>query len=266
MRPFRSWSPDASFLASLLPQEYLELARSRDEGPPAARIAFAFRFYLRPPADPGNEDKASSDSSFKLVEVTLPPPRPFGGADPNHLSSSVRAGLAKLFNACGLADAFPHVDHNPWDWNGSDTSSSLGSPSLAAFLPWAAEQLRLNEASKSDPALRLANLQGALRLSRQLLVGFSSDCILPMERRAALISRLIALLDMRPGLDLRGCRVMIGEAVTGIDRLGNLCLHQEEMPEEWLGLLEQVSGWGCWSRSVHVGSMGFVCMPLHAGF
>ena len=59
MRPFRSWSPDASFLASLLPQEYLELARSRDEGPPAARIAFAFRFYLRPPADPGNEDKAS---------------------------------------------------------------------------------------------------------------------------------------------------------------------------------------------------------------
>ncbi len=55
-----------------------------------------------------------------------------------------------------------------------------------------------------------------------------------------LLERLAAILDSLPGADLRGCKVLLGDVPTGIDRLGHLCLNQDEGPADWQELLTQV--------------------------
>ena len=37
-----------------------------------------------------------------------------------------------------------------------------------------------------------------------------------------------------------GCRVLIGGVPSGIDRLGYLCLNEDDDDQDWMGLLEQV--------------------------
>lgn len=124
--------------------------------------------------------------------------------------------------------------------DGTDPFADASPLSLSAFLPEATEALRQSLATGADPSVRLANLRGAFRLGRQLLVSFPSDSPLGPARRVALLQALASVLDTHPDLDLRGCRLLIGGAPTGIDRLGQLCLHQGEAPQEWAAMLTQV--------------------------
>ena len=192
-------------------QEYLEQAKSVDPRSPAARTAFAFSFYLRKPED---------EKGFENVAVTLPPPQGSGT-----LSPSVLKALARLFQACGLPseDFILSSESGEYFWSPSGSDKR---PSLRVFLPWAAEELRQQEAKKTDPSLRLvslsyfkcyslyhsyptrahgqANLRGAMRLGRQVLVSFPTDSVIMPSKQVELVSRLALLLDSRPDLDLKG--------------------------------------------------------------
>ena len=166
------------------------------------------------------------------MDVILPPPQ----------QANYKKGLMKLLHACGITDVSlsdPDND-NYWEVDSESTSISSSSLSLAKFLPWATEQIRLKEASRSDPALKLANLCGALRLGRQVYVSFPSLSDLASERRLQLVSSLVGVLESRPHLDLKGCHIMFGSAPSGIDRLGHLCLSQDDTVNEWLTLLQEV--------------------------
>ena len=160
------------------------------------------------------------------MEVILPPPEP----------NTYKKGLMKLFSACGLADVI--LDGDP---NCEGSESKPEASSLSKFLPWATEQIRLHVASKTDPGLKIANLRGALRLGRNVLVSFPSLCEIDAERRVMLLHSLVAVLESRPHLDLQGCHILIGSAPTGIDRLGHLCLNQDDASDDWLALLQEES-------------------------
>ncbi|GAX77091.1 hypothetical protein CEUSTIGMA_g4537.t1 [Chlamydomonas eustigma] len=258
-------------------QEYLQLSQSSDARSPVARTVFSFTFYLRKsdesegrlktgerqnggeahvkggntgsmhaPEENSHEQTASrsmpsvtegdpigrDSCMFHKVEVSLPPPQPQPAGSKKKFSPSVRRGLAKLFTACGLPGVFSEAvgkdDHQ-------DTSSSL-----SAFLPEAVEQLRLRAIDIVDPRVKLANLRGALRLGKQVLVSFPSQCDLSPQQCVQLVMRLVSVFDSCPGLDVKGCKILIGDTPTGIDRLGHLCLHHEDRDEEWREMLLQV--------------------------
>ncbi|KXZ55614.1 hypothetical protein GPECTOR_2g1164 [Gonium pectorale] len=195
-------------------QEYIALARGGDPRSPAARLPYRFVFYMR-------EE-----------------PRALGAeeADQEALAGPTRKALSKLLAACGLATTGRDADTAGGEEEGGQGEGPL---SLAAFLPEAVELLRQAEAARpSDPAVRVANLRGALRLHHQVMVSFADKQLAP-ARQAALLERLARLVGATPGLRLQGCHIVMGDRL-GLDRLGQLCLSASEPDDAWADFLAGV--------------------------
>ncbi len=89
------------------------------------------------------------------------------------------------------------------------------------------------------PQVRLANLRGAIRLARGLIVGFGG----PEARRPQPRRQLALLQDLAAALshvrqDLSGCHALLG-GHTGIDSSGTLWLDSED-PNTWVDFLDGV--------------------------
>jgi hypothetical protein len=89
------------------------------------------------------------------------------------------------------------------------------------------------------PQVRLANLRGAFRLARGLIVGFGGPETSrpPPRRQLALLQELAAALD-HVQQDLSGCHVLLG-GHTGTDSSGTMWLDPED-PDAWVDFLDGV--------------------------
>jgi hypothetical protein len=234
----------------------------RDPSPPPSThtLPFRFVFYLAPEDEQGDEGKEQEPESpppqLRKVELTLPPPERGRGAR-GSLSPAARRALRKLLSACGVpeppedAPDDERLRNVSFDEPDSDRTISGLEPGqrLADWLALAAEAARRGGGggarglapSPPDAAVRVANLRGALRLSRGLIVGFSPDLrrALPAARQVALLSALIRVLaredaalaaeaeDDSTHLDLRGLQVMFGLGL-GVDGAGTVWLDASE--------------------------------------
>ncbi|KAG2501564.1 hypothetical protein HYH03_000071 [Edaphochlamys debaryana] len=170
------------------------------------------------------------------VAVMLPPPAisPEGS---RAFASPTRKALAKLLTACGVATTGRDEAEGA---EGAEGGAAAGEAelSLAALLPDAVEELRQAEASSAAaPAVRVANLRGALRLRHQVMVSFA-DKRLPPAQQVALLERLARVVEAeaKGGLKLAGCHIVIGDRL-GLDRLGQLCLAASEPDDVWASFL-----------------------------
>ncbi|GIL79845.1 hypothetical protein Vretimale_12462 [Volvox reticuliferus] len=176
-------------------------------------------------------------AGLHLVRVTLPPPT-ISAPGAKELAAPTRKALIKLLAACGLAST-GRVGEEVTDDN--TVAAEDGGPlSLAAFLPDAVEAMRQVEAARaSDPAVRVANLRGAMRMHRQVMVSFS-DKQLPAATQASLLERLARVVDAAgPELQLQGCHIVLGDRL-GLDRMGHLCLSAAESNDTWMDFLNGV--------------------------
>ncbi|KAG1671622.1 hypothetical protein FOA52_006853 [Chlamydomonas sp. UWO 241] len=179
-------------------------------------------------------------AGFAHVRVSLPPPQRHSEAS-ERLSATTRKALRKLFAAVGLAGNGSGSGGAAGGLQFDDDDDDAGPLSLAAFLPGATEALRQAEAARDDPSVRASQLRGALRLGRQLVVGFPLDCDLTPIARVAMLQRLASLLDALPSLSLSGLRVQLGvPGPSCVDTAGQLCLSAHEGDGDWASLLTQV--------------------------
>ncbi|GIL52690.1 hypothetical protein Vafri_8509 [Volvox africanus] len=116
-----------------------------------------------------NGNPSCNDSAevagLHLVRVTLPPPA-ISAPGAKELAAPTRKALIKLLAACGLDSTGKEGTADADDAVATEDGGPL---SLAAFLPDAVEAMRQAEAARaSDPAVRVANLRGALRMHRQV--------------------------------------------------------------------------------------------------
>ncbi|EFJ49427.1 hypothetical protein VOLCADRAFT_117221, partial [Volvox carteri f. nagariensis] len=183
---------------------------------------------------------ATEVAGLHLVQITLPPPA-ISPAGAKELAAPTRKALVKLLAACGLATSGRGGGGGGGgaaDGGREEDEDDGGPLSLAAFLPEAVEALRQVEAaSTSDPAVRVANLRGAMRLRHQVMVSFA-DKRLPARSQVALLERLARVVDGVAGeVQLQGCHIVIGDRL-GLDRLGQLCLPAAD-PEDatWTSFL-----------------------------
>ncbi|KAL6750148.1 hypothetical protein V8C86DRAFT_889233 [Haematococcus lacustris] len=234
-----------------------------------------------PPPHPASPAPTPAHPSLTCIEVVLPPPSPRPGppanspythpSTPSHqqqqqqqqeggaggkgeggrgptqaaggepdLAPSSRRALAKLLRACGIQVNNPEVGQGEGEGEGADLGG--GRAPLASFLPAAVEAQRLAQAAAQDPRLRVANMRGAMRLQRKVLVSFKEAAAVPPQQQAEALGQLAALMDSLPDLDLAGCSVLMG-APQGIDKLGNLCLELGPAAAAGGGLACMVPGW-----------------------
>ncbi|KAG2434061.1 hypothetical protein HXX76_007789 [Chlamydomonas incerta] len=191
------------------------------------------------PVEAGAGAAAEDDAAgLHKVELTLPPPA-ITAADSRTLAGPTRKALVKLLAACGLVTT-GHDDAEGGEGGGGEDEG--GPLSLAAFLPEAVEALRQAEASRpSDPAVRVANLRGALRLHHEVMASFADKQLAP-ALQVALLERLAKVVDAvarSARVRLGGCHIVIGDRL-GLDRLGHLCLAAHEDDAAWRAFLTGV--------------------------
>ncbi|GLI68033.1 hypothetical protein VaNZ11_012356 [Volvox africanus] len=181
-------------------------------------------------------DDSEEVAGLHLVRVTLPPPA-ISAPGAKDLAAPTRRALIKLLAACGLASTGKEGTDDADDTVAAEDGGPL---SLAAFLPDAVEAMRQAEAARaSDSAVRVANLRGALRMHRQVMVSFS-DKQLPAVAQVALLERLARVVDTAgPELQLQGCHIVLGDRL-GLDRMGHLCLSTAEPNDAWTDFLRGV--------------------------
>jgi len=240
-------------------------------------LPFRFVFFV-----PAAAETAGAPAPLRKVELTLPPPERGRGVR-GALSPPARRALRRLLAACGVPEP-PEGAPDDEERAGSrrrrprpGSSSSAGGgggddegeegffrsiaglepgQTLADWLPLAAEAARRGGgggggpvAAPPDAAVRVANLRGALRLSRGAAVGFSPALrsALPSARQAALLRALVGVLAREDaalaaaeqedggggggggaeGLDLRGLQLTFG-ATNGVDGAGTVWLDASE--------------------------------------
>eukprot|EP00877_Chromochloris_zofingiensis_P009526 jgi/Chrzof1/4827/Cz15g00240.t1 len=169
-------------------QEYLSAARATGPSGPADRTAFRFCFYVRKEdaalaeiedVTTDEDQNATADepspSSFQKCEVILPPPeRAIPGTD--YLPPSVNKALRKLLTSCGIpGDSFAD------DMDEGDVAAGVLQP-LTSFLQAAAEVVRQHESSSIGSDVRIANIRGAMRLARGVIVGVAAKDITPTQQ------------------------------------------------------------------------------------
>lgn len=138
-------------------------AAAAAEAAASAAAAAASAAAPKPTANSSTAAPMPKQALFQRVDVLLPPPTP---SKSTTLPLTTRRALARLLTACGLL--VPGLDSAPLAGAGGHSTSNR----LSEFLPEAIEALQQAEAGRSiDPALRVANLRGALRLSRQVGLG-----------------------------------------------------------------------------------------------
>lgn len=161
------------------------------------------------------------------------------------MPASATASVAKLLAACGIEAKLVEgsAEAHQADFMDAD-SSSWSSPhpsfsSLMQFLPGALAAQR--EAQWGAPGVaastRVANIRGAFRLARQLLVCFAEPQVVSLSDQVEALELLAAVLDSAPDLDLRGCSILLGDK-TCIDKLGNMWLDLQDTPGWYLFLSE----------------------------
>ncbi|CAD7695518.1 unnamed protein product [Ostreobium quekettii] len=233
--PWRSHAQGENERSLKLLQEYLREAKSGSLGnvsPPPYRFVFFVKDKEQEKAksselrgiDPNAEDRQSdTDAMEKLhrVAITLPPParNPAGLGLPR----GARKALVALMESCGLPQTL--------------TSTILESKSgdlLREFLPEAAEMTRKQAQSSDAIALSLANAKLALRMGRQVAVGFGASCAtLDDKQQLELLEGVAWALDRSSQSDVRGCQLMLGEE-RGVDAVGRVWLHSQDTPSAWL--------------------------------
>lgn len=227
---------------------------------------------------PDDDEQAGAAAARPLrrVELTLPPPER-GRGRAGALSPAARRALRRLLAACGVpeppADAPDderrrgQVDEEGQEEEGSSAGLEPGQ-GLAEWLPLAAEAARrggggggnggaplAGPTAGPDPSVRVANLRGALRLSRGAAVSFCPRlrASAPPARQAALLHALIEVLrredeaaaalaeqeddgggagsgDHNGLLDLRGLRIVLSASSGpgGLDGAGTVWLDARE--------------------------------------
>eukprot|EP00798_Chlamydomonas_sp_ICE-L_P016706 gene16706-22972_t len=182
-------------------------------------------------SEPGVSSTTTAEKQFHIVSVSLPAPTRHLSTS-KELSNVSKKGLAKLLAACGI--------EAPFAVNLRDSTA-----------------LRQREADSYEPAIRMANLRGAFRLTKELIVSFDTDSeagqgstssspeggaesLRSTVRQVQLLEALSRIMHNMPDLDLRGCHLKIGHKLC-IDRLGCF-LHLDSKADEasWSIFLEGV--------------------------
>jgi len=161
------------------------------------------------------------------VELTLPPPpAPSSasaaspdGAPPAMAPAALRA-LNRLLAACGVAASLDE----------GAAVADAAAHGLLPFLRAAAEATRQREHGAPSADVQIANLRGALRLAKGVVAGFATGpAPPPLGAQLAALRALAAALDA-PGIDLRGCSVMLGHGEARLDAAGVLWLCLGDLP------------------------------------
>ncbi|CAL5229048.1 g12297 [Coccomyxa viridis] len=217
-------------------QEYLEFAKKGGELGRTAGVPYKFRFFLYK-QDGSEAEPAEQNGELKKVELILPPPaRLDAGTAEGALPRSTQKALGRLFSACGLSADFT---------GGAEQDQPLN---LRQFVPQAAELARQRQLSQRGPRHDISTLRTALRLGRQVTVGFA-----PSVRargavvQADLIRQVAAALDKVQHLDVRGLRFMLGQEY-GVDAEGQLWLDASDNALFWSGYLTATDFSECHDR------------------
>lgn len=88
-------------------------------------------------------------------------------------------------------------------------------------------------AQQAGPRQQLGALRTALRLGRGVTLAFAEPAASAgVVAQLTAAQQLAAALDALSAVDLRGLRVMVGEAY-GVDALGNVWLHADDSAAAW---------------------------------
>ncbi|KAK9907490.1 hypothetical protein WJX75_004677 [Coccomyxa subellipsoidea] len=236
--PFARQANEHSFK---LLQEYLDAAKKGGEVGRTAGVPFKFLFYLHKEQEgdlsEGLHEERADKGDLKRVDLVLPPPaRLDAGAAEGTLPQATQRALGKLLTACGLIADFV---------GGADEGAAA---CLREFMPAAAELARQRQFTQRGPRHDISALRTALRLGRQVTVGFS-----PAVRaqgpgaQAEQLRKLAAALDRISHVQLAGVHVMLGDDY-GVDPLGRLWLDADDTALFWSGYLLAVDISECHER------------------
>lgn len=140
--------------------------------------------------------------------------------------------LHKLLTACGLGGA---IDLRAAE---EEAVQAAANASLVHFLQHAADVVRHNEYGRPALGVQMANIRGAMRLVKGIVVGFR-DKSLALDQQLRVLRQFAQALDALGSTDLRGCHVLFGSS-TQIDAAGNLWINAHDDPDDWVRFLEGV--------------------------
>ncbi|KAK9830000.1 hypothetical protein WJX72_009135 [[Myrmecia] bisecta] len=153
------------------------------------------------------------------------------------LPRTTQLALGKLLAACGLDAAL------------AGEVAGASQP-LRDFLPEAAELLKQRENQQKGPRHQLAVMRSALRLGRQVTVGFVDSLRQQgADVQVALMEKLVAALDRLQHIDLDGINIIIGHGY-GVDSTGAVRLTAKGSSSDWTGQLMQVDPGECRRKQV----------------
>ncbi|CAL8469784.1 g9326 [Coccomyxa elongata] len=236
--PFARQANEHSFK---LLQEYLDSARKGGEVGRTAGVPFKFLFYLHKEqeddVDGMLKDDSTDEGDLRRVDLVLPPPaRLDAGAAEGALPRATQRALGKLLAACGLDAEFA---------GGADVGAASH---LRDFIPAAAELARQRQFSQRGPRHEISALRTALRLGRQVTIGFAPAVLARgSAEQAEQLRKLAAALDRISHVELAGVHVMLGSDY-GVDPQGRLWLDAQDNALFWSGYLLAVDVSECHER------------------
>eukprot|EP00891_Asterochloris_glomerata_P002188 jgi/Astpho2/2188/fgenesh1_pg.00040_%23_36_t len=164
------------------------------------------------------------------VALTLPPPARRDPAAPDDLPQGTQMGLSKLMKAVGLQSQFE---------GGLGRAPHGATRALREFMPAAAELSRQREAAQYGPRHQISLVRTALRMGRQVSVGFSPALqAAPAHQQLEWLEALARALDAAPDLELSGLAIQLGLEGSGIDQQGSLWLQADAHPLQWTQCLQ----------------------------